>query len=111
LAPSGAVVSTLTGRPQSSRIHILVCPPLSSGSRITLQRAPSYTAVSMTCALVKSVFSESVRSQLEQKGFVPLPPELARLSWERFVKKVTGSLLDPPRKGSDKLRELLTASQ
>jgi hypothetical protein len=61
--------------------------------------------------LVKSVFSESARSQLEQRGFVPLPPELAQLSWERFVKKVTGSLLDPPRKGSDKLRELLTASQ
>jgi phosphate transport system substrate-binding protein len=61
--------------------------------------------------LVKSVFSESARSQLEQRGFVPLPPELAQLSWERFVKKVTGSLLDPPRKGSDKLRDLLTASQ
>ncbi len=60
---------------------------------------------------VQSVFSESARSQLVQRGFVPLPPELARLSQERFLKRVMGTLLEPPRKGTDKLRDFLTAER
>lgn len=60
--------------------------------------------------LVQSVLSDSAGEHFAQRGFVPLPPVLAKLSWERYQKRVTGSLLDPPRKGPDKLRDFLTAT-